>query len=150
MDRFTEKELLGFSERLSFLKPGTGPRWGSMSVTQMLTHLNDAFRVCLGMKEATDRSNFVWNKILFPALVYGFAWFPQKAKAPAEINQQIAGSKPRDFYTELEFLKKMMDIFNEREGNKLKPHPLFGNLSKQQWKDLMAVHINHHLKQFGV
>lgn len=150
MNRFTEDELVLLSERLNMLQPNSQPKWGSMSVTQMLTHLNDAFKVCLGMKEASDRSNFIWNKVLFPILVYGVAGFPKNAKAPAEISQQVAGSKPRDFYTELEFLKKMMDVFNEREENKLKPHPLFGLLNKQQWKDLMKVHLNHHLKQFGV
>lgn len=150
MEQFSTHAIETITRRLDKLTPDTKPQWGSMSVTQMLTHMNDAFRICLGMKESKDISNFFWNKVLFPVLVYGLKWFPKGANSPKEINQGIDGSKPRDFYTELEFLKKMIDVFNEREGNKLKPHPLFGVLTKTQWKDLMIVHLNHHLKQFGV
>jgi len=150
MDRFTEKQITDFSARLDKLTPESKALWGKMSVTQMLTHLNDAFRLSLGMKEAKDKSNFFWNKVLFPVSIYAMGFFPRNSSAPVEINQQIGGSNPRDFYTELEFLKKMLDVFNEREAEKIKPHPLFGKLSKKQWKDLMVVHLNHHLKQFGV
>jgi hypothetical protein len=66
------------------------------------------------------------------------------------LDQHQQGSTARDFYTELEFLLKMMDVFNEREETKFKPHPMFGNLSKKQWRDLLVKHLNHHLRQFGV
>jgi hypothetical protein len=150
MNQFTEQTKSEIYKRLDELTPETKGQWGSMNVTQMLTHMNDAFRISLGMKETKDKSNFFWNKILFPVSIYWMGFFPKNADAPVEINQQKEGSKPRDFYTELEFLKKMMDIFNEREEEKLKPHPLFGKLSKKQWRDLFVVHFNHHLKQFGV
>ena len=44
----------------------------------------------------------------------------------------------------------MIDVFNEREEAKLKAHPMFGQLTKQQWRDLLVKHLDHHLKQFGV
>jgi len=150
MNNFSEQNISEFTQRLDKLTPDTKSQWGSMNVTQMLTHMNDAFRLSLGMKEAKDKSNFFWNKILFPLVVYGLGFFPKNSNAPVEINQKIEGSKPRDFYTELEFLKKMLDVFNEREEEKLKPHPLFGKLDKKQWRDLLVIHFNHHLKQFGV
>jgi len=150
MNNFSEHIISEFTKRLDKLGPDTKAQWGSMSVTQMLTHMNDAFRLSLGMKEAKDKSNFFWNKILFPVVIYGLGFFPKNSDAPIEINQKIEGSKPRDFYTELEFLKKMIDVFNEREEEKLKPHPLFGKLDKKQWRDLLVIHFNHHLKQFGV
>lgn len=150
MEQFSTQQIDAINSRLNKLTPETKAQWGSMNVTQMLTHMNDAFRISLGMKESKDISNFFWNKILFPVLVYGLKWFPKGSESPKEINPNIGGSKPRDFYTELEFLKKMIDVFNEREEGKLKPHPLFGKLTKEQWKDLFIVHLNHHLKQFGV
>ena len=150
MIRFSEQTTSEITERLNKLTPDTKARWGKMNVTQMLTHMNDAFRICLGMKKSKDKSNFLWNKVIFPVVIYGLGFFPKNSDAPVEINQQKEGSNPRDFYTELEFLKKMIDVFNEREGEKLKPHPLFGQLDKTQWRDLFVVHFNHHLKQFGV
>ena len=137
-------------KRLEQLTPDSKARWGKMDVTQMLTHMNDAFRIALGMKPAVDVSNFFSRNITFPVAVYVLPVWPKGEAAPAEMDQQKSGSKPRDFYTELEFLLKMMDVLNEREETKLKPHPLFGQLSKKQWGDLLVKHLNHHLRQFGV
>jgi hypothetical protein len=44
----------------------------------------------------------------------------------------------------------MIDIFNEREETKMKPHPVFGKLSKKQWRDLFNTHFDHHFRQFGI
>ena len=132
------------------LAASTKPVWGRMRVEQMLAHMNDAFRISLGMKQAEDKSNFITNRIVFPVAVYVLPGFPKNAGTAKELNQEKMGTAPRDFYTEHEYLKKMMDVFNEREGEKLKPHPMFGKLSKQQWRDLLVKHLDHHLKQFGV
>lgn len=140
----------GLIVRINKLTPHTERRWGKMDVTQMLTHMNDAFRIALGMKPAVDTSNFFTHYITFPVAVYVLPFWPKGEATADELDQQKAGSKPRDFYTELEFLLKMIDVFNERESTKLKPHPMFGNLSKKQWKDLLIKHLNHHLNQFGV
>jgi len=141
---------ISFAERLNRLTPETKRQWGKMDVTQMLTHMNDAFRIALGMKPAVDASNFFTHNITFPVAVYVLPFWPKGEATAIELDQQKQGSKPRDFYTELEFLLKMMDVFNERESQKLKPHPMFGKLNKTQWRDLLVKHLNHHLKQFGV
>lgn len=138
------------NQRLLKLTPQTQGKWGKMTVAQMLTHLNDSFKLAMGMKPATDRSNVFTRKILFPVSVYGLPAWPKGFKAPYEISAIGGGSTARDFYTELEFLKKMIDVFNEREAAKFKPHPLFGPLTKKQWRDLLVKHIDYHLKQFGV
>ncbi len=149
-DVFEQSIIESFEARLNKLQPNTEALWGSMTVSQMLAHMNDAFRISLGMKNAVDKSNFISNKIVFPIAVYMLPSFPKNAGTAFELNQKEGGSTPRDFYTELEFLKKMMDIFNEREGSKLKPHPMFGTLNKKQWRDLLIKHLDHHLKQYGV
>ena len=136
--------------RINRLSPETKALWGTMNVTQMLTHMNDAFRIALGMKPAVDITSFFTRNITFPAAVYVLPFWPKGEATADELDQQKSGSKPRDFYTELEFLLKMMDVFNEREPQKLKPHPMFGALIKKQWRDLLVKHLNHHLRQFGV
>ena len=141
---------LSLIKRLNLLTPETKGQWGKMDVTQMLTHMNDAFRISLGMKPAVDTSTFFTHNITFPVAVYVLPFWPRGEATASELDQQKQGSKPRDFYTELEFLLKMMDVFNEREPQKQKPHPMFGKLNKTQWRDLLVKHLNHHLKQFGV
>ena len=140
----------GITARLNSLTPETKGRWGKMDVTQMLTHMNDAFRIALGMKSAVDTSNFYTHYIMFPVAVYVLPFWPKGEVTAKELDQQKEGSNPRDFYTELEFLLKMIDVFNEREETKLKPHPMFGKLNKKQWRNLLLKHLNHHLTQFGV
>ena len=147
---FDDGIKLTISNRLDKLNPDTPKRWGKMDVTQMLTHMNDAFRISLGMKPAIDTSNFYTHNIMFPVAVYVLPFWPKGETTAPELDQQQKGSAPRDFYTELEFLLKMIDVFNEREEAKLKPHPMFGKLTKKQWRDLLIKHLNHHLKQFGV
>jgi hypothetical protein len=136
--------------RLDSLTPDSKARWGKMNVVQMLTHMNDAFRISLGMKDAINKSNLFTRYVMFPFAVYVIPKWPRGTMTAAEMNQEKLGSKARDFYTELEFLKKMIDVFNEREGSKLKPHPMMGSLNKKQWRDLFVKHLKHHLEQFGV
>lgn len=136
--------------RIDMLTPESAPAWGKLTSAGMLSHLNDAFRISLGMKVAEDKSNFFSRHIKFPVAVYVLPSWPKETPTADEMDPLIAGSKPRDFYTEAEFLKKMIDVFNERETAKIKAHPMFGKLSKQQWRDLFVKHLNHHLKQFGV
>ena len=139
-----------FDARMNKLPPDSKALWGTMNVTEMLAHMNDAFKIVLGMKECKDRSNFITNKIVFPIAVYWLPWFPKNSPTAPEMISRKKGTPPRDFYTEFEFLKKMIDVFNEREESKLKPHPMFGKLNKQQAHDLLVKHLDHHLKQFGV
>ncbi len=137
-------------DRLEKLTPDTAARWGTMTVNQMLAHMNDAHKIALGMKPAADKSNFYTSKIMFPVAVYLMPSWPKGEKTAPELDQKQEGTKAKDFYTELEFLYKMMDIFGEREESKLHPHPMFGKLSKKQWSDLLYKHFDHHLRQFGV
>jgi hypothetical protein len=136
--------------RIDKLQPDSKAAWGRLNATSMLSHLNDAFRISLGMRDVKDKSNFFTRYIKFPIAVYVLPAWPKGSRTAAEMNPLQAGSKPRDFYTEAEFLKKMIDIFNERDEAKIKPHPMFGKLNKQQWHDLFVKHIDHHFKQFGV
>lgn len=139
-----------FAKRLESLTENTPRQWGTMNATQMLAHLNEAFRIALGMKPARDLSTWFSRNIMFYAGVYMLPSFPKDLKGPRE--QDIIRSKIeiKDFYTELAFMLKFMEILAEREDGKLKHHPMFGALNKKQWADLFTRHIDHHFKQFGV
>ena len=137
-------------DRLDKLTETSERRWGSMKVNQMLAHMNDAHKIALGMREALDTSSFFSHHVTFPIAVYVLPIWPRGEKTAAELDQNQKGTKARDFYTEMEFLKKMMDIFQEREESKIHPHPMFGKLNKNQWADLLKKHFDHHLRQVGV
>jgi hypothetical protein len=136
--------------RLDKLNEDSPRRWGTMKVNEMLAHMNDAIKISLGMKPAIDRSTFFSRHVTFPVGIYIVPFWPKGEATAPELDQKNEGTKARDFYTELEFTKKMLDIFEEREESKFHPHPLFGQLSKKQWADLLYKHFRHHLRQFGV
>jgi hypothetical protein len=145
-----KKTRVLLDERIDKLQPDTPALWGTMNVSAMLAHMNDAIKIALGMKPAKDKSNWYFKHIVFNAALYLLPSWPKGNPTAAEMDQKRGGTPPRDFYTEKEFAKKMLDIFSERDYSKLHPHPMFGPLSKEQWADLLTKHWDHHLKQFGV
>jgi Protein of unknown function (DUF1569) len=136
--------------RMSMLHPDSQRLWGKMNVTQMLTHLSDAHRLALGMIDARDESSWYSRWLMFPVAVYVLPSWPYGMPTAASMDALREGSTPRDFYTEIGTLQKLIDVFAEREATKIKPHPMFGDISKVQWADLFTRHFNHHFKQFGV
>ena len=108
--QFSADSIQQFTQRIDKLTPQSAGLWGSMNVSQMLAHMNDAFRISLGMKPVVDKSNFFNRYILFPIGIYLVPVWPKGEKTAPELDQQQLGTPPRDFYTEAEFLKKMMDV----------------------------------------
>lgn len=136
--------------RLKSLNENSQGLWGKMSVSEMLSHMNDAMRLALGMKEAVNTSNFFSNKVVFPVAVYILPFWPKSNPTAPEMVAAKKGTAPKDFYTELGTTLKLIDVITERDGGKFFPHPMFGKLSKEQWGALLGKHFDHHLKQFGV
>lgn len=139
-----------FEKRAEKLTENTPRLWGTMNATQMLAHLNEAFRITLGMKPARDLSTWFSRNIMSYVALYVLPKFPKNVQTPREQNIIKSNIETKDFYTELAFLLKFMDVLAEREDGKLKPHPMFGTLNKKQWADLFTRYIDHHFKQFGV
>jgi hypothetical protein len=136
--------------RLDRLTESSQRKWGTMRVNEMLAHMNDAIKISLGMKPAVDKSTAFSRNVTFNVGVYILPFWPKGEATAPELDQRVKGTKARDFYTEMEFTKKMLDIFEEREETKFHPHPMFGPLTKKQWADLLYKHFRHHLRQFGV
>ncbi len=139
-----------FAKRLERLTEETPRQWGTMNATQMLAHLNEAFRIALGMKSARDLSTWFSRNVMFPIAIYVLPKFPKNLKGPREQDIIKSNIETKDFYTELAFLLKFMEILSEREDGKFKSHPLFGALNKTEWANLFTKHIDHHFKQFGI
>jgi hypothetical protein len=135
--------------RLETLSEKDTALWGKMNVSEMLAHLNDAVKIALGMKTCEVKATFYSRYIMFPMAVYVLYSWPKGADTAPEMQMEKLGSKPKDFYTELGTLIKLLETLEERESNKLHPHPIFGKLNKSEWIALLKKHIDHHLKQFG-
>ncbi len=143
-DKSTQEKMLA---RVNKLTASSTRKWGKMSVSQMLKHMTIAFSVPI-------------NKIQLPKdkLYYLSAnplarWMMIKAITKWPKNLVTAETFKVKDDPEFEVAKKeFLAAFNEFinatrfDGS----HPVFGVMDKELWGNAMAIHLNHHLEQFGV
>lgn len=140
----TYQEIIG---RLNKLTPATQRQWGKMTVSQMLAHCKEAFKVPL-----TDKSMkgyFFLSLIgpLFKKKLYSNKMWPHGL--PTAPNFVIKDE--RDFEKEKNELISLINRFHTEPGKVGRyPHPVFGKFTSEQWGKSMWKHLDHHLRQFGV
>jgi hypothetical protein len=137
--------------RINKLTVQSNRRWGKMSVEQMLAHCSDQIRLSLGEKQPNETPNFINRNIL----KYFGLWLPRiplrNLKAPVDMNQQFFGTASSDIITEKQNLFDLISRFRASSDNfTFQSHPMYGKLNRRQWGRFMYVHLDHHLRQFGV
>ncbi|SDJ08148.1 DUF1569 domain-containing protein [Chryseobacterium jejuense] len=147
---FDAKDAQNYIDRINRLVEDTHGLWGKMTVDQMLAHC---------------------------CITYEMVYEPEKHKKPGSIakfilktfvKSKVVGEKayPRDSPTAPQFLVSGRKNFDEEKrrlvGFIQKTQQLgadafdgkesfsFGKLKAQEWNNMFAKHLNHHLSQFGV
>jgi len=145
---FESTAYTNLTNRIDKLSADSKAEWGKMSVSQMLAHCKQAFKVPLSSKPLPR---------LFIGRLIGWAikgnlyntkpWPKGLPTAPDFIIKD-----DRDFETEKADLLTLIKKFHDAgpQGAGLFPHPLFGRLNAEQWGKAMWKHMDHHLRQFGV
>ena len=134
--------------RLKNLSPGSQPLWGTMDVSQMLSHANEPLLVLKGDKVL---------KFTFLGMLFG-GYLKKKylkersfgKNLPTHVQFKVTDKK--QFESELEKLIKTMLLIKEK-GTAIitkHKHPFFGKMTADEWGNMMYIHTDHHLKQFGV
>jgi hypothetical protein len=140
-----QRELL---DRVSKLRLDSQRRWGSMSAHQMICHLSDSFRAALGEKNVSS------SETLFKRTIYKWAalWVPLRwphgIKTRPELDQQQGGTRPVEFSSDVENLRTLFGQFCGLKRD-FAPHPIFGQLSRNERMRHAYLHVDHHLRQFG-
>jgi uncharacterized protein DUF1569 len=137
--------------RLGRLTPQSERRWGQMNVRQMVCHLADACRMALAQKPVSgDSSVLKRTAIKWLALYAPLQWRAGIVTSP-EIDQQIAGTCPADFASDVAEVRVLLDAVAKNGLRGTWPdHPVFGRLSASEWLRWAYLHTDHHLRQFGV
>jgi len=135
--------------RINKLTPATKGQWGKMSVDQMLAHLSVAYE--MAYEEKHPKPNFFMKFLLKtfvkPSVVNEKPYPKNSRTAPAFV---MTGAK--DFEKEKQrligYIQKTQALgevhFHNRESHS------FGPLTKTEWNNMFAKHLDHHLTQFGV
>ncbi len=146
---FTRETAPDFRSRIEKISASTQPQWGSMDATKLMRHLSRSFEISLGEVEVKDESTWVSRNILWYLFFYVFTNWPQGIKAPEVFTPEPEG----DFEKEKQILLESMERFLtalEREPERIALSPMMGPISLRNFARINGVHLNHHLRQFGV
>jgi hypothetical protein len=128
------------------LRSGARRQWGEMNVVQMLNHLKVATGSALGIYQLKDESTFIKRGLIKFIVLRILKRLPRNAAAPEGFKLEMYDKL--DFETEK--LKALEVLQKAYESNySYYPHPLFGNMSNNEWGKLIYRHFDHHLRQFG-
>lgn len=135
-------------ERINHLTPNSKPLWGKMTVEQMLMHCQGPMDVAFGTLEL--KMNFVMSLMgkLFKNSILKSKEF--KKNSPT-VKEFISKDTVAFDLAKRELIQKI-NTFSLQKETAIKnfKHPFFGKLTSEEWSKLQIMHLDHHLKQFGV
>lgn len=142
------RELL---RRLQQITHDSRRRWGTMTPHQMICHLNDSFKAGTGEKQVSSVSNVLSRTLVkWIALYLPIPW-PRGVRTRPEMDQNRGGTRPVEFNRDLAELKAVIERFSQRQRDfQWHRHPLFDEMSERDWWRWGYLHVDHHLRQFGV
>ena len=135
-------------ERINKLTPESKGLWGKMTVDQMLSHCQAPLDFTFG--KLPMKANFImriFGKML-KKKVFGSTEFKKNSPtAPAFIRTEAY-----DFEATKKGLIERINVFSElgKDAVKSTNHPFFGELTYDEWDQMHTMHLDHHLRQFGV
>jgi hypothetical protein len=140
----TYNTVLGRTNKLS---PSSQAQWGKMDAAQMMAHVTKILELSTSNEK---RSQIFIGRLLGPSgkrEIFSKGMPKNSATGPA-----FKITEPKDFQKEKERLHQCLEkIWQGGEaGLSKQPHPFFGKLTPSEWSRLHYLHVDHHLRQFGV
>ncbi len=140
------EEIIG---RINTLTPTAQPKWGKMSVDQMLAHCNVTYEMVYDNKHPKPNA-FV--KFILKLLVKGKVVSEEPYQQNGQTAPQFVMKGDKDFDAEknrlINFIRKTQELGEAYFDGKASHS--FGALNKTEWNNMFYKHLNHHLTQFGV
>lgn len=144
------RERASIMARLQRLAPDSRRQWGRMTPHQAVCHLSDSFRSMMSTEPISSVSTlFSRSVVKWIALRAPMPW-PPGVKTRPEVDQEIGGTKPVEFASDRRTLEALIEEFARCTSGEMQPHPMFGRLSTDEWQRWGYLHVDHHLRQFGV
>lgn len=132
-------------QRIGRLQRDSPRRWGTMSVGQMLWHVNEA------MAQAIGQIQIAPEKRLFPGFVMKLMVLNLPWPKGAPTTAAFVATEQHDFDRERARCLQLVEALAARPLDEEWPrNPVFGAISGRDASRLHAKHLNHHLTQFGV
>jgi hypothetical protein len=147
-----EKDRALILDRLCRLDPDSERRWGKMTPHQMICHLNDSFKSVIGERDLIgDKSNLLTRSVVRWIALYAPLKWPHGVKTMPENDQEQGGTPPEDFKRDVAALKATVErVTRSQRDFQWRRHPLFAEMFERDWMRWGYLHMDHHLRQFGL
>lgn len=147
---FSAEDADFYIKAINQLTPETSAKWGKMSVDQMLAHCNVTYELVYEPqkhKKPGFLAKWMMKKFVKPKVTNELAY---KQNLPTGPMFLIKDKKDFDFEKKrlIGFIQKTQQ-FGEAAFDG-KESASFGKLNAQEWNNMMAKHLDHHLAQFGI
>ena len=147
---FIQPTLSSVLEKIDQLDENASPLWGHMSVQRMIEHLSDTLRLSYTNHEFPQ---IVPEEKVQKAQEFIFSEIPMPKNFKAPFASKDIPLRNSNFKEAIEEFKNYWIRFEDHF--KINPgirtlHPIFGQLSYDQWLRIHSKHVTHHLKQFGI
>ena len=134
--------------RINKLSAESKAEWGKMTVDQMLSHCQAPIDFAFGKTQI--KANFIMRllgKMIKTKMLKSDVFKKNSPTAPDFIR-----TGTYDFDETKNGLIERINVFSELGQKAIKNtnHPFFGEMTYDEWSQLHTMHLNHHLKQFGV
>jgi len=146
---FTKEVLTDIIDRIGHLDSDSQPKWGKMSVAQMLAHCNITYEMTY--EDIHPKPNFLIGfilKTLIKKVVTNEVPYKHNSSTASQFiiketkNFEVEKKRLTDYITKTQQLGE-----NHFDG---KNSHSFGLMNKTEWNNMFYKHLNHHLNQFGV
>jgi hypothetical protein len=147
-----EKDRSVVLDRLRRVQVDSRRCWGKMTPHQMICHLNDSFKSVIGEREvAGDKSNLLTRTVVRWIALYAPLKWPHGVPTMPENDQEQGGTPPEDFKRDVDALTNMVErVTSARRDFEWRRHPIFAEMSERDWMRWAYLHMDHHLRQFGL
>ena len=139
-------DLESLVARFERLSPDAKGVWGQMTAPEMLAHCSDSLRLSLGDLKCKPRNKPIARSPVVKWFVFNVLPFPRNAPTARELRSRT----PMTWNDERAELVALIRRVGAAGANyPWADHPLFGQMSGEQWGLLTYKHFDHHLRQFG-
>ncbi|MBS1548766.1 MAG: DUF1569 domain-containing protein [Bacteroidetes bacterium] len=147
---FNAQDAQSYIDRINQLNARSERRWGKMTVDQMLAHCNITYSMIFEPekhKKPGFIARFILKKFVKNKVCNDIAYKTNLPTSPAFVisDEKVFDEEQKKLIGYIQKVQQLgADAFEGKESIS------FGPLSATEWNNMMAKHLDHHLKQFGV
>ncbi len=141
----TAKEM---KERIAHLGPKSERQWGKMTAPQAMAHCSVAMEWAVG--DNNPPRMFI-GRLLGPIAKSQVLKDEKPMRRNTPTAKSLVVSDERDLAKECQRLSALIERFCAGGPQRCTKHPhtFFGQLTPEEWAQLMYKHVDHHLRQFA-